>query len=72
MTAGKRQSLLWLDMSFGEALGRFAGTDPREVTESEERSKERKPPGAGPPCGLEEPQKREPNERCRRKRPPDA
>lgn len=31
MTTGKRQPPLWLDMDFGEALARFAGTDPKEI-----------------------------------------
>lgn len=35
MTTGKRQPPLWLDMSFEEALGRFAGTDPKEAEENE-------------------------------------
>ncbi|SON56732.1 hypothetical protein HDIA_3191 [Hartmannibacter diazotrophicus] len=33
-----------LDMDFGEALERFARTDPKEVAESIERSKQKKPP----------------------------
>ena len=49
-----------LDMDFGEALERFAKADPREVAESIERSKQKKPPGAEPPGGLEPKQKREP------------
>jgi len=53
MTAGKRQPPLWIDMSFADALERFAGTDPKEVAESAERSKAKKPPGAKPPGGLE-------------------
>ena len=49
--AEKRQPPLWLDMSFGEALERFAGTDPQEVAVSVERAKEEKPPGAEAPGG---------------------
>lgn len=32
----KRQPPLWLDMSFAEALERFAGTDPKEADENAE------------------------------------
>jgi hypothetical protein len=35
---------LRLDMSFEEALERFIGTDPKEVDESIERSKTKRPP----------------------------
>ena len=42
-----------LEMDFGEALGRFVRTDPKEVAESVERSKQQKPPGEDPPGGLE-------------------
>ena len=38
MTSGKRQSPLWLDMDFGEALARFAETDPKEVVEPEKKA----------------------------------
>jgi len=31
MTSGKRQPPLHLAMSFDEALGRFAATDPKEI-----------------------------------------
>ena len=34
-----------LDMSFDEALQRFTQTDPKEVEQSIERSKKKKPPG---------------------------
>ena len=40
---GQREKPLGLDMPFGEALERFVGTDPREVAESQKRSKERGP-----------------------------
>jgi len=39
---------LKLDMSFGEALGRFVATKPSEVDESIERAKQKKPPGDEP------------------------
>lgn len=50
----KQEPKLVLDMDFGEALERFARTDPKEVAESIERSKqkktarERSPPAARP------------------------
>lgn len=40
-----------LDMDFGEALERFAKTDPKEVAESIDRSKQKKPPGDQSPGG---------------------
>jgi hypothetical protein len=40
----KMEPPLKLDMSFAEALGRFVRTDPKEVDESVERSKTKKPP----------------------------
>jgi hypothetical protein len=40
---------LRLDMSFEEALERFIGTDPKEVDESIERSKTKRPPQDLPP-----------------------
>jgi hypothetical protein len=42
----KLEPPLKLDMSFGEALSRFVATKPKEVDESIERSKQKKPPGA--------------------------
>lgn len=36
---------LYLDMKFGEALERFAGTKPKEVAASIAKSKKAKPPG---------------------------
>ena len=36
---------LFIDMNFGEALERFAGTKPREVAASIAKSKKAKPPG---------------------------
>lgn len=41
----KLEPKLSLEMDFGEALERFARTRPKEVAESIERSKTRKPPG---------------------------
>jgi len=51
VTAEKRrlEPPLKLDIAFGEALARFAGTKPVEVEESIERSKTKKPPGDTPP-----------------------
>lgn len=46
MTAGRKtEPPLKLDMDFGEALERFARTKPKEVAESVERAKAKKPPG---------------------------
>ncbi|WP_374309151.1 hypothetical protein [Methylocella sp.] len=45
----KLEPPLKLDMDFGEALERFTGVDPREVAESVERSKQKKPPENEPP-----------------------
>lgn len=36
---------LFIDMDFGEALERFAGTNPKEVAASIAKSKRVKPPG---------------------------
>ena len=41
---GKREPPLWLNMSFAEALERFADASPGEVTASVERGKTEKPP----------------------------
>ena len=38
-----------LAIGFGEALRRLAKTDPKEVAESIERSKQKRPPGNEPP-----------------------
>lgn len=43
----KTEPPLSLDMSFGEALGRFVTTDPKQVDESIERSKQKRPPQDG-------------------------
>ena len=45
----KTEPPLKLEMSFAEALSRFVATDPKEVADSIERSKTKKPPGNGPP-----------------------
>ncbi len=51
MTDEKRklEPPLKLDMDFGEALSRFVATKPKEVSDSVERSKTKKPPQDGPP-----------------------
>ena len=51
MTDQKRklEPPLKLDLDFGQALERFLQTDPKEVDESIERSKSKKPPGAETP-----------------------
>lgn len=45
MTDGKRklEPPLKLDMDFGEALRRFAVTDPKQVRKNIERSKQKRP-----------------------------
>ena len=43
MTGKKYEDKLFLDMPFGEALERFAGTKVKEVTASVARSKKAKP-----------------------------
>jgi hypothetical protein len=45
----KLEPPLKLDMSFSEALSRFAATDPGEVEENIERSKTKRPPQDGTP-----------------------
>ena len=44
----KLEPPLKLDMDFGEALSRFVATFTKEVEESVERSKTKKPPGDEP------------------------
>jgi hypothetical protein len=63
----KLEPALHLDMDFGEALERFARTKPQEVADSIERSKQKKPPGAMAPGGLEEIQRGVPPKGRRRK-----
>lgn len=45
----KLEPPLYLDMDFEEALSRFVAADPKEVDESVERSKTRRPPRDEPP-----------------------
>lgn len=45
----KQEPKFGLDMDFGEAMERFLQTDPKEVAESIQRSKTRKPPGDDAP-----------------------
>ena len=45
----KLEPKLHLDLNFGEALERFAQTDPKEVAESIERAKQKRPPEDGSP-----------------------
>lgn len=45
----KNEPPFGLNMDFGEALRRFAKTDLKEVAESIERSKQKRPPGNEPP-----------------------
>lgn len=50
MTEDKRKTEppLFLDMDFEEALGRFTRVRPDDVRESEDRAKQKKPPGDKP------------------------
>lgn len=54
MTGKKYDDKLFLDIPFGEALERFAGTKPREVAAGIAKSKKAKPPGGNlkPPPDL--------------------
>lgn len=45
----KLEPKLSLEMDFGEALERFARTDPKELAQSIERGKTKKPPGENAP-----------------------
>ena len=45
MVTRKYEERLFMDMPFGEALERFAGTKPKEVAASIAKSKKAKPPG---------------------------
>lgn len=46
----KREAPLHLDMDFGEALERFARTDPKEARDLMDRGKKQKPPEDKPPA----------------------
>lgn len=46
---GQYEGRMRLDMPFGEALERFAGTDPREMHANIKRAKKKKPPGGKKP-----------------------
>ena len=55
MTGKKYEEKLFLDIPFGEALERFAGTEPKQVTASVAKSRKAKPPGGklkAPPDGI--------------------
>lgn len=45
----KTEPPLGLDMDFGEALERFLQTSPKEVEDSVERAKRKRPPQDAPP-----------------------
>jgi hypothetical protein len=47
----KLEPKLKLDMPWGEALGRFLQTKPKEVEASIKRAKQKKPPGGKKPSG---------------------
>lgn len=56
----KLEPKLGLDMDFGEALGRFVQTKPKEVAESVERAKTKKPPQDAPPRRPARPKREKP------------
>lgn len=47
----KLEPPLRLDIGFEDALSRFVATKPKEVEESIERAKKKRPPGNDPPRG---------------------
>lgn len=65
----KLEPPLRLDMNFSEALSRFAATDPKEVEESVERSKTKKPPRDGPPRRPARQEQRDKSPEGRRRKP---
>jgi hypothetical protein len=69
MTGKRLEPPFGLDIDFGEALERFTRTKPGEVAASVERSKQKKPPGAEPPGGLETPRSEPGADRKRKPRP---
>ena len=55
MTSKKYDDKLFLDIPFGEALERFAGTEPKQVAAGIARAKKAKPSGGklkAPPDGV--------------------
>lgn len=64
----KRQSPLWLDMSFEEALARFGHTDPAELPESIKLGK--KAGGRGPPAARVDNKGEGGRNRTRKPQPP--
>lgn len=69
MTTGKREPPLWLDLSFAEALERFAGTSLPETKEAEQATTSKKKVGGStpPPDKLNA---RTPRNRRRPRKPP--
>lgn len=65
----KTEPPLKLDMGFGEALERFVGVKPKEVAESVERSKTKKPPGVGDLRRQERPSERDGSPLGRKRKP---
>jgi hypothetical protein len=65
----KLEPPLKLDMSFDEALSRFLVTDPKEVAETIERSKTKRPPQDAPPPRRPARTKREAPVSSRKRKP---
>lgn len=57
MAPRKYDDKMKLNMPFGEALERFAGTDPKEMHANIKRAKKKKPPGGkkAPPGNTDDP-----------------
>jgi len=68
----KQEPPLGLEMDFLEVLERFARTDPKEVAESVERLKQKKPPGDAEPPGGPERRSRVKPSSGRKRQPPDG
>lgn len=71
MIGRKLEPAFGLDMDFGEAFERFARTDPKEVAESVQRSKQKGPPGDEVPRRPARPAKRERGSASRSRKPTD-
>lgn len=69
MTGKKYEKPLHLDLDFDEALERFGQTDKKEVDESIDRAKGKKPPGSKTPTTKT---RRKATPSSRTKRQPDG
>ncbi len=64
MTDGKREPPFGLEMDFFEALHRFGQTDPKEMEQSIERAKQKKPPEVTPRRQGRKTASKSPNRSC--------